>query len=177
MATLEGVFMASDADDSASTELSHLGQVAVSHHGRGVAVVTLRGEHDLSTRPVLAQALQLAAAHSNVVVDLSECAFIDSTAINEFIKSSRHVQASGERFMLVIPPEQAHVARVARMVQLAEIFEVHESKDAAFASLANQSRRNVPQRGSSAAGGGWPVLHESHERALPPHRTHRDRPR
>src|SRR4051794_1916804 len=128
--------MASYANDLASSgELSHLGQVSVSHHGRGVAVVTLRGEHDLSTRSVLAQALQLAAAHSNVVVDLSGCSFIDSTAINEFIKCSQRVQAGGERFMLVIQPGQAHVARVARMVRLAEMIELHESKDAAFASL------------------------------------------
>jgi anti-anti-sigma factor len=133
--------MIGNADDSASrVELSHLGQVSVSHHGRGVSVVTLRGEHDLSTRPVLAQALQLAAAHSNVVVDLSECSFIDSTAINEFINSSNRLRASGERFMLVIPPGLTHVARIARMVRLAEMIEVHESKDAAFASLDGNGR-------------------------------------
>jgi anti-anti-sigma factor len=132
--------MVSNADDSASTgDLSHLGQVSVSHHGRGVAVVTLRGEHDVSTRAVLAQALQLAAAHSNVVVDLSECSFVDSTVINEFIKSSKSVKAGGERFMLVIPPGQAHVARIARMVRLAEMIELHESKDAAFANLEGKA--------------------------------------
>jgi anti-anti-sigma factor len=129
--------MASDADNLAlSDELSHLGQVSVGHHTRGVAVVTLRGEHDIATQAVLARALQLAAAHSSVVVDLSECSFIDSTAITEFIKSAKSVQASGERFMLVIPPEQTLVARIARMVRLAEIVEVHETKDAVFARLA-----------------------------------------
>jgi anti-sigma B factor antagonist len=128
--------MATDANDLASSgELPHLGQVSISHHGRGVAVVTLRGEQDISTRAVLAQALQLAAAHSNVVVDLSGCSFIDSTVINEFIKSCKRVEAGGERFMLVIPPGQAHVARIASIVRLAEMIELHESKDAAFASL------------------------------------------
>jgi anti-anti-sigma factor len=128
--------MPGDADDSTFRDgQSHLGQVAVAHHARGVALVTMRGEHDLSTRPVLAGALQLAAAHSNVVVDLSECSFIDSTVINEFIKTSCRVRAGGEQVMLVIPPEQPHVARIAKLAGLAEFFEVHESKDGAFASL------------------------------------------
>jgi hypothetical protein len=94
------------ADDSTSRgKQSHLGQVAVAHHVRGVALVTMRGEHDLSSRTVLARALQLAAAHSNVVVDLSECSFIDSMVINEFIKT--WTRASGEQIMLV--PEYANL--------------------------------------------------------------------
>src|ERR1700704_3281565 len=128
--------MASDADDSTSqSEQLHLGKVAVAHYARGVALVTMRGEHDLSTRPLLARALQLAAAHSNVVVDLCECSFIDSTVINEFIKTSERVRANGEQIMLVIPPEQPQLARIAKMVGLGHIFELHESKEAAFASL------------------------------------------
>lgn len=114
---------------------SHPGQVTVGHHARGVAVVTMRGEHDISTQPVLGRALELAAAHSNVVVDLSECSFIDSSVIKEFIKASDTVRAGGEQVILVIPREQAQVARVATICGLAQIFELHESKDAAFASL------------------------------------------
>jgi anti-anti-sigma factor len=137
--------MASHADDLASrAEQSHVGQVAVGHHARGVAVVTLRGEHDLSTQPVLARALALAAAHSNVVVDLSECAFIDSTVIKELIRTSTTVRAGGDHLMLVIPPEQAQVARIAKIVRLAEIFGVHESRDAAFAGLEQAKRHEDP---------------------------------
>ncbi|MDX6631009.1 MAG: hypothetical protein QOH00_3255 [Gaiellales bacterium] len=133
--------MASHADDLASrAEQSHAGQLAVGHHARGVGVVTLRGEHDLSTQPVLARALALAAAYSNVVVDLSECAFIDSTVIKELIRTSKTVRAGGDQLILVIPPEQAQVARIAKIVRLGEIFEVHESKDAAFARLEQAER-------------------------------------
>jgi anti-sigma B factor antagonist len=127
--------MASHTDNSTSrAEQSHLGQVALEHHARGVAVVTMRGEHDITTQPVLARALQLAAAHSNVVVDLSECSFIDSSVITELIKASK-TGGAGERIIVVIPPEQAQVARIAKIVGLAQIFELHASKDAAFASL------------------------------------------
>jgi anti-anti-sigma factor len=134
--------MAIHADDSTSRgEQSHLGQVAVAHHARGVAVVTMRGEHDLTTQPVVARALKLAAAHSNVVVDLSECSFIDSIVIQALVETSEDVRASGDQIMIVIPPEQLQLARIAKMVGLAQNFEVHESKDAAFASLKKE--RNV----------------------------------
>jgi len=130
-------------NSASSGESSHRGQVTVGHHARGVAVVTLRGEHDLSTQPVLAHALQLAAAHSSVVVDLSECSFIDSTAITEFIKCSERVKGSGERFMLVIPAEQDQVARIAGMVRLAEIVEVYQTQDAALGSLKQETRNEA----------------------------------
>jgi anti-anti-sigma factor len=116
-------------------EQLHLGQVAVEHHAHDIAVVTMRGEHDLSTQSVLTSALDLAAAHSNVVVDLTECSFIDSTIIQEFIKVAKTVRAKGEEVVLVIPRAQAGVARIAAMVGLAQIFELHETKDAAFARL------------------------------------------
>ena len=133
--------MAADTDDTTSRgETGHLGQVAVGHHARGISIVTMRGEHDLNTHPVLAQALALAAAHSNVVIDLTECSFIDSTVIQEFIRTSKTVSAKGESVLLVIPPEQRTVSRVASMTGLAHIFELHATKDAALASLETATR-------------------------------------
>jgi anti-anti-sigma factor len=132
--------MAADAYNSASRgEQLHLGQVAVGHYARGVAVVTMRGEHDISTQPVLAQAFALAVAHSNVVIDLTECSFIDSTVIQEFLRASKRV-AQGEKVVLVIPREQKAVTRIAGMTGLAQIFELHETKDAALASLETTKR-------------------------------------
>jgi anti-anti-sigma factor len=125
-------------------EQPHLGQVAVGHHARGISVVTMRGEHDLSTQPLLAQALALAATHSNVVIDLTECSFIDSTVINEFVRTSNKVNAQGEKVILVIPPEQRAVARIAAMTCLAQTFELHATKDAAFASLEKAVRAEKP---------------------------------
>jgi anti-anti-sigma factor len=128
--------MVSDADDSTLTGgYSSLGQVAVGHHARGIAVVTMSGEHDLSTQPAFAEALECAAAHSNVVVDLSDCAFIDSTVIKEFIKTSETVRAKGEQVVLVIPPAQTQIARIAQAAGLSHIFALHESTESAFAML------------------------------------------
>jgi anti-sigma B factor antagonist len=111
------------------------GTVAIGHHSPGISVVTLRGEHDLSTEPLLARALEDAAAHCDVVVDLSECTFIDSTVIASLIRGASAAGARDERFALVIPPGQRQVARVARMIRLGEFVAVHESQDAALASF------------------------------------------
>lgn len=111
------------------------GPVDVGHHAPGIAVVSMRGEHDISTEPVLAAALGQAAAHSDVLVDLSECTFIDSTAISALVKAARTAHERDDRFVLVIPPEQRNVARVAEMIRLAEFVDVHVTRDAALASL------------------------------------------
>ena len=105
------------------------------HDVPGLAIVTLEGEHDLSTRELLAGALQRAAAHSNVLVDLSPCTFMDSTVINVLISTAHDVQAAGERLALVIPPGQRRVARVAEMTGLDKLLAVYETREAALAAL------------------------------------------
>jgi anti-anti-sigma factor len=107
----------------------------VHHEASGVAVVTLRGEHDLSTEATLTNALDKAAAHSNVLVDLSDCAFIDSTVIAALLRAARIVTERGERFALLIPAAQRQITRVAEMTHLGELVSIHGSRAAALASL------------------------------------------
>ena len=111
------------------------GTVDVVHDVPGLAIVTLEGEHDLSTRELLTEALQEAAAHSNVLVDLSPCTFMDSTVINVLISTAQSVRAGGERLALVIPPEQRRVARVAEMTGLDKLLAVYETREAALAAF------------------------------------------
>jgi anti-anti-sigma factor len=99
----------------------------------------MRGEHDLSSLPVLRPAFEQATAHSNVVVDLSDCAFIDSTVIALLFRAAKVVQVRGEQLALVIPPEQRQVARVAAMTGLSDFFAVHSSRETALAGLRHAS--------------------------------------
>lgn len=115
------------------------GTVDVGHHDPGLAVVSMRGEHDLSTVPALAQALEQAAAHSNVLVDLSECSFMDSSVIQVLIKTAQSLKARGEQLVLVIPPEQRVVARVAELTGLSEILPIHPSRSAGIASIPGRT--------------------------------------
>jgi anti-anti-sigma factor len=117
------------------------GTIELEHHAPGLAVVRMRGEHDISTAPELAQALEQAAAQSNVLVDLSECEFIDSTSMGLLIRNARKVQARGEQLVVVIPSEPSYVARVAHLVRLAEFMPVKASRGDALASLERPADR------------------------------------
>jgi anti-anti-sigma factor len=111
------------------------GTAEVSHEAPGVAVVSLLGEHDLSTEPALTRALETAALHSNVLVDLSECEFIDSTVIAALLRFARVVTERGERFALLIPAAQRQITRIAEMTHLGDVLAIHPTREAALASL------------------------------------------
>lgn len=111
------------------------GTVGVHHEAPGFAVVTLHGEHDLSTEPALARALGAAAAHSNVLVDLSECDFMDSTVIAALLRVARTVTDRGEQVALLIPAAQRQITRIAEMTHLGELLPIHTSRASALASF------------------------------------------
>jgi len=112
------------------------GSAAVVRAGPGLAIVEVRGEHDLSTEPALTRALEQAAERANVLADLSDCTFADSTALTALIKAAQAVQARGDLFAVAIPPRARQVARVAQMIGLSDLLALHESRDAALEALA-----------------------------------------
>jgi len=110
--------------------------ILVERHAPGVVLVTLRGEHDLNTRPQLGDALARAAGEASVLVDLSECDFIDSTVIGALVVTSQTVTERGRRFELVIPADAKAVQRVARVAGLATFLTIHETREAGLASVS-----------------------------------------
>jgi anti-anti-sigma factor len=111
------------------------GSAEVGHVQPGLAYVNVHGEHDLCTQQVLKPALTEAAAHSNVIVDLSDCDFIDSMVVVWLIQTAREVQARAEVLSLVIPATQTEVARVAGLLNLSAVFPVYPSRQAALAAF------------------------------------------
>jgi anti-anti-sigma factor len=101
----------------------------------GVAIVTLRGEHDLSTRQRLTEALAAASARPNVLVNLSECTFIDSSIVHALLMAGTSLRARDGRLELVIPPKARVVRRVAELTPLASTLPIHETRSAAVAGL------------------------------------------
>ena len=101
----------------------------------GVACVRLRGEHDLSSKQALTEALSDASDQLNVLVDLSECTFMDSSVIAAFYVAHKSLGARGGRLELVIPPEAITVQRVATITRLAELVPIHETHGAGIASF------------------------------------------
>ena len=81
--------------------------------GNGSTVVFLRGEHDLSGRVALTRVLD--EQEGDLVVDLCECEFIDSTIIGVLLAQDRRRKVAGERFEVVAEVDGA-VARVLEIV-------------------------------------------------------------
>jgi anti-anti-sigma factor len=109
--------------------------VEVDIHGSGVAVVALRGEHDLSTREEVAQALARAGDSPGVLIDLSECTFMDSSLIAELVRTSRGLETRDRRLELVIPTDAHIVQRIAKLTDIASLIPTHETREAALAAL------------------------------------------
>lgn len=101
----------------------------------GTAIVKLRGELDLSSKPRLTQALAGASEQAKVLVDLSECTFADSSVVRALVTATAELRERGGRLELVIPPAANAVHRLAQLARLSDSVAIHESRGAACASL------------------------------------------
>jgi anti-anti-sigma factor len=103
----------------------------------GLRVVTVRGELDLGTAPELEGPLEEAVgAEEPLLIDLSECEFIDSTGIAMIVRAWQRLgngDASRERVAICSDNEQ--VRRVLEITGLEASIPVHESREAAVAAL------------------------------------------
>lgn len=126
----------SDRRTPPAGDTSPLGTIEIGNHLPGLAVVSMRGEHDLSTTPELTQALEQAAACPNVLVDLSECTFMDSSVVNTLVAAHQDLAMRSVRLEIVIPPDARLAQRVARLTHLANIVAIHETPAAAMTSPA-----------------------------------------
>jgi hypothetical protein len=73
--------------------------------------VTLRGDHDAGRKQALRDALDGTGPQLNVIVDLTECTFVDSSVVAA-LRLPAMSQARAAR-SLVIPPKSASLQRAA----------------------------------------------------------------
>jgi anti-anti-sigma factor len=101
----------------------------------GIAYVQVRGR-DFSGTEALAKALASASDQLNVLVDLSECTFMDTSVIGVLIPAGHDIKQRGGRLELIIPPAATTAHRVADITRLADVLPIHETHGAGFASFA-----------------------------------------
>jgi anti-sigma B factor antagonist len=109
--------------------------VEVEFRQPGTALIKLRGEHDLSNKQGLTEALATASAQRNVLVDLSECTFMDSTVIAAFFRAREQLKERGGRLEVFIPEAATTIERIAKITGLGSILPIHETQHAAVASF------------------------------------------
>lgn len=106
----------------------------------GVQVVTVRGELDLSTAPDLEPALEgaIESGDDAILIDLSECEFIDSTGIALIVRTWQRLDGTAEgngNGRVVICSANDQVRRVLEITGLELSIPIHGSRDEALGAL------------------------------------------
>ena len=96
-------------------------------------VLTVRGELDVATVPILREAVDraLGSAPDLVYVDLTPLDFIDSTGCRELVRTGKAATSAGTRFELVCPASNRRVRRIVDFMQIDALLRVHEQLPAA----------------------------------------------
>ena len=110
-------------------------------HSRGQArVFALVGELDLATAPDVREPLfeAIAAGTHQLVLDLAELTFVDSTGIATLLSVRRRIQAAGGA--LAVANVSDHVANVFTITGVAGPLDVQPSRAAAVKAVGARAR-------------------------------------
>jgi len=112
-------------------------EVRVSELEHGVRTISVRGELDLSTAPDLEGPLgqALDSGEGSVLIDLSQCEFIDSTGIALIVRAWQRLNSGENGRALVICSQNDQVRRVLEITGLELSIPVHLTKDEALTAL------------------------------------------
>jgi anti-sigma B factor antagonist len=115
----------------------HPGEIGLEQRDSGVVVVSLRGEHDLTTAPTLRERVEEAVGRrSGLLIDLTEAEFIDSSIIGVVLEGQRRAEEEGIGFAAALEGGDAAVRRVLEVTGLDRNLPVHPSVEAAMESAA-----------------------------------------
>jgi anti-sigma B factor antagonist len=116
------------------------GELALERTDAGVAVLTISGEHDLSTAPFLRRRIDaLLDVGTATVVDLSSASFIDSSILGAILDGRRRAADARIGFAVVHADGAEAVGRVLEVTGLRAELPVHTQREEAFSKAAGDS--------------------------------------
>jgi anti-sigma B factor antagonist len=128
------------ASDQGSFAGVRTGELALERNDAGLAVLTISGEHDLSTAPSLRRRLDnLLDEGTGIVVDLSPATFIDSSILGVILDARRRAADAGVGFAVVHSNGADAVDRVLEVTGLRAELPVHGRRDEAFSEVSGNS--------------------------------------
>ena len=100
----------------------------------GGVVITLRGDHDLSSKPQLVESLTRLRreAWAVIVIDLRQCTFVDSTIIGAILAGRRQDSSEEPHVSVVLPDDPSYVYRALSVIGLTGLVPAHLSIEAAL---------------------------------------------
>lgn len=119
--------------------------IEVEAHSDGASIVAFHGEHDLNSAAEIAAALKTASASRNVLVDLSQCDFMDSSVISALFRASSDLHERGGELALVIPADRHGAIRsLFELMGLARLMPTFETRKAALSHLHTSQPESDP---------------------------------
>ena len=108
---------------------------ATTDPGTGATVVTVVGEVDMLTAPVLRQRLEehFAAGQTPIIVDLSQVEFFGSTALAVLVDTHQRAAAEGRIFVLIA--KTRIVRRPLKVTELDKVLSVYDDLDDALEAV------------------------------------------
>jgi anti-anti-sigma factor len=99
----------------------------------GISALTVRGELDMNTAPELERSLE-AAPGASIMLDLSDCEFIDSTGIALIVRTWQRLDSDGDG-RLVLCRVKHQVRRLLEITGVENSISIHDQRDTALAEL------------------------------------------
>lgn len=106
----------------------------------GIRVFTVHGELDMNTAPELEQALEVALTDEEaaVMLDLSDCEFIDSTGIALIVRTWQRLDrdaGNGGKGKFILCCVNHQVRRLLKITGVESSISLHEQREAALDAL------------------------------------------
>jgi anti-sigma B factor antagonist len=114
------------------------GEMALKRSDAGLTVLTMSGEHDLSTAPELRRSLErLISGGDPIVVDLSPATFVDSSVLGVLLDARRRAEEAGLGFAVAHERDgDDAVARVLDVTGLRSQLPVHQAREEAVSAAS-----------------------------------------
>ena len=121
------------------------GELALERKDSGLAVLTISGEHDLSTAPNLRRRLEgLLDEGTPTVVDLSPATFIDSSILGVILDGRRRASEAKVGFAVARSNGSDAVDRVLEVTGLRTELPVHPRREQAVAAASGNTGKSPP---------------------------------
>jgi anti-sigma B factor antagonist len=119
------------------------GELALERIDRGLAVLTISGEHDLSTAPALRRRLGgLLDERTPTVIDLSPATFIDSSILGAILDGRRRAAEADVGFAVAHSNGSDAIDRVLEVTGLRAELPVHARREEALVAVSGNSGKS-----------------------------------
>ena len=122
-------------------QVAHHGSIEVELHSDTAAIVTLHGEHDMESGTEVAVGLASAGERQNVLVDLSDSTFIDSSVIGALLRAAKQARGRDGVLAIVIPPDVRAVRRALEVSGVEALLTLHATRAEGLSALDDRARK------------------------------------